>query len=396
MDENLRDKAESKLIAGLCSWRQKIQQHPVRSAAIIVTCALIVAIIGGYLFNWDWVGFDVSSIIWTVKATSGTTLPAITQVNEHLPAKTFWDWLQLAGIVAIPVVVGIGAAQFTTKQAQVSEEANRKQRELELEIARDDQRQKTLEAYLDRMSELLLTHGLRKSKSGDEVRYVVRVRTLAALRSLDPARKGSLLQFLHESGLIHRDEDDGIIDLKGADLSKVDLSIANLSSDPTQGTIKLSRTWMKRHGLGVNLQKAKLNGVNLKEAKLSGVKLSEADLCRAYLSAADLKKAELDGAWLQEARLRKTILQEADLSKADLSDAYLHRADLSKAILSNANLNGANLSNANLSGADLTDADLTGAVLRGANLTGAVVTQKQLAQAISLKGATMLDGSKHP
>ena len=38
------------------------------------------------------------------------------------------------------------------------------------------------------------------------------------LRSLNPVRKGSLLRFLYETSLIHKDVGDGIIDLKEADL----------------------------------------------------------------------------------------------------------------------------------------------------------------------------------
>ena len=41
-------------------------------------------------------------------------------------------------------------------------------------------------------------------------------------------------------------------------------------------------------------------------------------------------------------------------------------------------------------------ADLSGADLSGANLKGATVTQEQLAQAKSLKGTIMPDGTIHP
>lgn len=55
-------------------------------------------------------------------------------------------------------------------------------------------------------------------------------------------------------------------------------------------------------------------------------------------------------------------------------------------------MRGANLSYADLSGTDFTDADLSYANLRGA----IDFTQEQLAQAKSLKGAIMPDGSVHP
>jgi Pentapeptide repeats (8 copies) len=90
-------------------------------------------------------------------------------------------------------------------------------------------------------------------------------------------------------------------------------------------------------------------------------------------------------------------LYGADLSGANLSEVpNLSKADLSNAILSRANLSGdflieADLSNADLSGANLGEAILLRADLRGADLNGANVSLEQLAQAYSLKGATLPD-----
>jgi hypothetical protein len=59
-------------------------------------------------------------------------------------------------------------------------------------------------------------------------------------------------------------------------------------------------------------------------------------------------------------------------------------------------LRGANLQGANLQGANLQEANLQGANLQGANLQGANATDEQLTDTLSLQGATMPDGSKHP
>ncbi len=48
-----------------------------------------------------------------------------------------------------------------------------------------------------------------------------------------------------------------------------------------------------------------------------------------------------------------------------------------------------------LSDADLSGADLNGTDVSNANLEGAKVTSEQLAQAESLRGATIPDGSVH-
>lgn len=54
-----------------------------------------------------------------------------------------------------------------------------------------------------------------------------------------------------------------------------------------------------------------------------------------------------------------------------------------------------NLGKRDLAGAHLSGADLRAADLSGADLTGATVTDEQLAQARSLQGATMPDGTVH-
>ena len=210
-----------------------------------------------------------------------------------------------------------------------------------------------MQSYLDNMSELLLKEELRKPETDEEVRNIARARTLAVLRGLDPVRKGSLLRFLYETDLIHQDVGNGIIDLKEADLSGALVSFINLIKSSQPGVPRLSRTWMSRDDLRVDLKRANLSHTNLKEARLSGVKLQEANLSGAYLSKADLSEAGLCRAKLRETRLRKTILQRADLSEADLCGAYLRLADLS-------------------------DANLSGAILDKADLRGAIYAPKQL------------------
>ena len=86
------------------SWGQKIQQHPIRSAIIIVAgifgIALIVVVVLGYWLNWHWTGL----------------VPETSEPKQH--AKTLWDWLTLLGVLAIPAAVGLGTIWFTRQQAK--------------------------------------------------------------------------------------------------------------------------------------------------------------------------------------------------------------------------------------------------------------------------------------
>src|SRR6266571_3086437 len=101
--------------ARLRSWWQQVKQR--RVTILVVGIILIVAIgliIIGYRF--DWTGFNGNS-------KSG---------------KTLWDWLNLLGVLAVPVVVGFGAVWFTTRQGKVADAENK-----------DNQRETALQAYID-------------------------------------------------------------------------------------------------------------------------------------------------------------------------------------------------------------------------------------------------------
>ena len=244
--------------------------------------------------------------------------------------KTLWDWLNLLGVLAVPIVVGFGAVWFTTRQGKVADAENT-----------DNQRETALQAYIDKMSELLLEKHLRGSQPEDEVRKIARVRTLTILPRLDADRKRSVLQFLYESDLIVKSKH--IIDLNGADLRGADLS-------------------------GGFLNETDLSGSDLREADLREADLIGTILYKVDMSSADLREADLNSVDLRGARLIKTNLYKADLSNTDLRGANLSGANLSEAILFNANLKDAQ------------------------NIT----TEELEKQAKSLKRATMPDGTIHP
>ena len=477
-----------KIRSGLRWLWQQIKKHSY-TTGIVVLLVLILFIFLAYRVGWDWTGFSGGESKITITSTS----KGITTVKELQTGRTLWDWLQLLAALAVPVVVGFGAAWFTRTQqlrdqeheklqrehdqeaariqhdrdqqladqrAESERKAAEQQAELERELTRDNQRETLLQAYIDKMSELLLDkdNPLRESKPGDEIREVARVRTLTVLPRLDKERKRSVLQFLYESrlidaGLVDGDwravksfGDDGrwsssvkggkgayVIALTGADVSGANLSGVkpgdahwSVGNETTPDVIRCElhphevmvgdrRTqytvvWTSDGGTitygGTNLLGASLAGANLSQADLSNVSLTRADLSEADLSGANLSRsilacADLDETNLSGANLSRSILTQASLSGANLSGANLSFANLSRADLSEANLSQADLSNVALTRADLSEADLSGANLSKAdlteaNLSEAEVTQEQLEKAKSLKGATMPDGSKHP
>src|SRR5215204_7561357 len=99
-------------------------------------------------------------------------------------------------------------------------------RDLDREIADERRQDDMLQSYLDGMSQLLTDEKrpLHRAQVGDSLSTVARARTLTVLSRLDGDRKGSVLQFLYEAGLIIKGS--RVIDLRTANLA-----VAELSSD---------------------------------------------------------------------------------------------------------------------------------------------------------------------
>ncbi len=127
------------------------------------------------------------------------------------------------------------------------------------------------------------------------------------------------------------------IDLRGADLSKVDFGFA----------------WFQEADLsGANLVLANLAGATLQYANLSGANLVSANLTRAMLRHADLSGANLGASNLTEAVLEGANLYGANLSMANLTEATFEEADLNGANFNFAQIERTNLSRAILTGTE--------------------------------------------
>jgi len=384
------------------TWRQKIKQHWVAIAVIAIGAVVVIALIV-LAYKFDWAGFN------------SHTGPKLDQNQQYRPEKTLWDWLQL---LIVPLVLAVGGFGFSQMQKTTEQRSTT-----------DNQREAALQAYIDKISELLLKEHLdERTADGklkpeyDQVRKIARVRTITILFQLDSRRIGSVFTFLREAGLMSTTLNDNVVslneadlrtvnwsradlheaDLRGANLGGANLRGANLHGADLSGADLILADLYRAHLGEANLSKADLRQANLLRANLHKVNLSGDDLSNANLRGAILFKADLSGAYLWRANLRKATLLDADLRKATLLDADLRKADLRKADLSNANLGGANLRKAdlfkaNLGGADLSKADLSRAILFKADLSDVIgITIEELEkQTKSLEGAIMPDGSTH-
>ena len=256
--------------------RRWVRISLVAVIAIVVVSPLVMVWLGWSVDLPPWLGF-------------GPYEPPPGTVEGYEPPKTLWSLLDL---VVVPVVLVATAYLFSQLEG-----AKR------LEIERERQREEAMQAYLDRISRLAFENNLVDSGPGDKARDIVRMLTLTTMGRLDGKRKGVLMQFLREAGLIQRGEptpDDrraplperkAVISLETADLRNIDLD-------------------------GALMNEVDLIRANLEGAKLCNARLSQADLFDAVLRKADLRNANLKGA-----DLRGVDFTDADLRDADLSSS---------------------------------------------------------------------------
>ena len=276
-------------------WKRWMGNWSVPALVTLAVAVILAITVLGYWQRRSWTGFVV------IEDKDPASPMRVEVVNDP---KLLWDWM---GLLIVPIVLGAGALWFN-QQARKGEQ---QQRQNELNIADQNRREDALQHYLDRMQELILDKGLKRSKKDAEIRDVARVRTLAALRSLDSSRKGQVARFLHEADLIgkvvieesgERQVIEAIIDLGNADLEG-----ANLISARLEGANLISARLE-----GANLISANLISANLTRANLSGASLLEANLGGANLGGANLRGAK---GWTNEQLAQAASLVGATLPK---------------------------------------------------------------------------------
>ncbi len=254
---------------------------------ILIALAVIWSILVGY--SVEWTGFG------------DFTTPS----GEFIRGKTLWDWFQL---LVIPLSLFIGGYLLNSSERALERQIAEDRAKLEREIATDRQQEAALQAYLDKMAELLLKENLRTTEN-EEVRHVARTLTLTILRGLSPRRKGNVIIFLYEAKLINRGETT--ISLMDSDLSGANLANANLAFGSLIGADLTSAILT-----GANLANAYLLGANLAYANLEGTNLTGAVLTGTNLASADLENANLTGTNLTGAILKDVKVNDEQLTKA--------------------------------------------------------------------------------
>jgi len=262
---------------------------------------IFVLIVIAYWAGWEWTGF------------TNALSPVVPKGHVLQPGKTLWDWLQL---LIIPAVLAGGTVWFSNRQAEVA-----------ARTADDQRAEKTLQSFIDHMSDLILINGLGEPSCSPHVQSMARARTLTTLRNLDSHRKVVLLRFLYDSRLI--DEGQTHVDLRGANLND----------------ITLDHTVLPR----VSLRGVKMRGATCVGANFTGADFGGADLSDAVLDKAVFRDANLGGRASSNFDL-DTVPSLTVTANAvdDLPGARLTRASLTDVVLDNATLDYADFVESNV------------------------------------------------
>jgi Pentapeptide repeats (8 copies) len=205
-----------------------------------------------------------------------------------------WATYVKAALAIVPVLALLGGGvQFLLQQSDNTRQL------------RSQQNQTTLDNYLNQMSTMILNYNLPATKKGTPVNNLAIGLTDTTVRDLDGGRRGTLIRYLWEQGLINVPVP--VLNLYVIDLNRVDFAEANLFG------IDLATDF---------LTDADLAGARAEHADLSGVDMYRADLRGTNLTGADLSCTNDNGYYCSN-------LTDADLSDANLEGANLEGADLS-------------------------------------------------------------------
>lgn len=269
---------------------------------LLVLFFVFAAVVLGLLiregYKQDWTGFNYTP-----------------DINGQNPGKYLWDWMELLIIPLVLALLGVwysnsqkkNEMDIAAKEREVDREIAEASRNLDLSIAEDRLQEATLQSFLDKITDLILTQNLQMSETDSGARIIARARTITTIRSLNYQRNRILFSFLREAGLICGPK--ASISLKGADLSSAQLQTVNLS--------------------GLDLRGIILNNANLSEANISN-----SDLRQTSLFGTDLSYSEISNSNFEKANLHLTNFYKSNLSYSIFDYAVLIEPNMKESCLS--------------------------------------------------------------
>ncbi len=328
--------------------------------------------------------------------------------------KTLWDWLQLGGVLAIPIALYYferSEQRRAEKRNALEQKLADEQNKLEKEEAAKNQREDALESYIYEISKLLIDTKL-VTKIQEFINNIININKNKnkdiknLINNVDPKLQEIEILFKNPGISIEEAVNKGytreeMIKENPEIMEKFDkiLSKYNPLEYKANESEIIEKIKMRKHRTYFEIiQQLKKDAeisvildiiqartlLILRKLGKDGERKGEVIrflidveiIDKLDLSYANLNNASLEWAKLNNANLRMVELNNANLFRAELNNVYLAGAELNNANLewaelNNANLEWAELNNANLEWAELNDATLFEANLNNANLADA-------------------------
>jgi hypothetical protein len=184
-----------------------------------------------------------------------------------------------------------------------------------------------------------------KKEAKQIIQSLARAKTLIVLESLDPLRKGQVIQYLHDSGLVPRHSK-----------TPYDSGSNNTCSTFTNNSILTNKDIAFNYDSNSKKIRVQLKDIELQDKALPGISFNGAGLKKI-----NFKSSNLDCSSFKSTTIDDTSLENALMRGADFSDfSTLQRINFSGSVLEKANLSGAILKEVNFDKANLEKADLSG------------------------------------
>jgi uncharacterized protein YjbI with pentapeptide repeats len=236
--------------------------------------------------------------------------------------KTVYDWLTLLSSILLPFAI----AAFTiviTMQENNEQHENREhdlliaalRREQDQHIAEQQRNETLLSNYLRDISNLILKYG--HQLDDHKARITAATVTLTAIQRLNTEKKQFIVRYLYRRTFIDQTESDQPFELKGADLSNIELTNHLIIND---------------HSI------RKYNGLFLPFVYLTNASFIYLIISYSNFAHSDLSGANFSYSFIQYGYFKSAQLQNCDFRYADITDI--------------------DFTNANLTGAHITDEQL--------------------------------------
>ncbi|UJR18939.1 hypothetical protein I4U23_022069 [Adineta vaga] len=257
--------------------------------------------------------------------------------NKSLKKSHSWfDWIQLIATISVSIAIAIYTIYQDKSQTRIAIENRQKDHEIaqenrvqDLEIALDQQRENTLNEYIDFLTNILIMDKTDVNMNAKD-KHAAWFRTLTAMKRLDAERKSFLLKVLYSANLIKKQspddpDGDGVLSFREVDLSGITLGSTYDSTVSHCEEHRVDLTYL-------SLAYADLTNASFRHTILGDVNFMASDMNWTDFSRTVIFHRA------GSCRFNRIIFIRAFLSNAIFFGAEFYGADFQWAILINANL----------------------------------------------------------